>query len=106
MTDPGDDDRPRRQIPEYRPDLDPNLGEELGEAAPIPLKSSGPAHYAAAERYAREAAACLPGDSRQAEALAAIGKIHATLAVASAAALHEEYADIRDWRAATGQEGR
>jgi hypothetical protein len=42
----------------------------------------------------------------KASTLAAIGQVHATIAAASAAALHEEAADIRAWRAVTGQEGR
>ena len=76
----------------------------------LPLESLGPAHYAEAERWALRAAETLdrqppiPDGVAMASAFAAIGQIHATLAAASAAALHEEYQDIRARRQVTGQE--
>ena len=46
---------------------------------------SGPGHYAEASRYARRAAAALDnGEVTHAQVLAAIGQIHALLAVAAA----------------------
>jgi hypothetical protein len=55
---------------------------------PTSSRQSGPWHYAEADRYANEAAAALEaGDVVRAQALAAIGQVHATLAAASVAAL-------------------
>jgi hypothetical protein len=74
-----------------------------GEVPPV----SGPQNYATAVDYALQAYdAERAGRYEHAAVLAAIGQLHATLAVAAATALHEEYADIRGWRAVTGQEGR
>lgn len=51
---------------------------------------SHPRHYAEAVRYAHQAAEALrSGEVTKAQALAAIGQIHATLAAAAAAALNE-----------------
>jgi hypothetical protein len=77
---------------------------ERGEGRPVDPES-GPGHYAEASRYAQRAAKALDGnDVTRAQALAAIGQLHATLAAAAATALHEEYSDIRAWRRVTGQE--
>jgi hypothetical protein len=66
---------------------------------------TGPEHYLRAQELAAEAASALASGSTVTPAvLAAIGQIHATLAATSAAALHDEYADLRAWREATGQE--
>ena len=112
MTE-SDDDRRRllkhgdEAAREFREKAEPgHFRADLVESDAI-NPDSGPGHYAEASRYARSAAAALDGEKPdRALALAAIGQIHATLAAASAAALHEEYGDIRGWRHVTGQEGR
>jgi hypothetical protein len=64
----------------------------------------GPQHYVTAGYYTRQAAEAYElGQYESAAVLAAIGHVHATLAATAATALHEEYADIRAWRDATGQ---
>lgn len=66
---------------------------------------SGSGHYAEASCYARRAAKALDGkEVARAQALGAIGQVHATLALTAATALHEEYSDIRARRRVTGQE--
>ena len=66
---------------------------------------TGQANYMRTQEYAGEAAAAhAEGDLDGAAVLAAIGQVHATLALAAATALHEEHRDIRAWREATGQE--
>jgi hypothetical protein len=66
-----------------------DLAEPRKERAIDP--ESGPRHYEAASRYARRAAKALDREEvTRAQALAAIGQIHATLAVAAATVLHEE----------------
>jgi hypothetical protein len=80
----------------------------VGEAVSAPNEFepiSGPLHYVRAGYYARQAAEAEQiGQYESAVALAAIGQIHATLAAASAAALHDENGDTREWRNVTGQE--
>jgi len=93
------DDEPVRE-PGYSDDL---LPPHALAAEPV-RRMSGPAHYAEAGRYAGMAVAAVSaGDPATAAVLAAIGQLHATLAVAAATALHDEHADIREWRNATGQ---
>lgn len=79
--------------------------DERAEERPI-HPESGPGHYDAASRYAREAAKALRSDEvARAQALAGIGQIHATLA-AAAAALHSDFTDaatLRAWKEVTGQ---
>jgi hypothetical protein len=61
----------------------------IGPQHPSPplARESGPGHYVEASRYAADSASALQADDvARAQALAAIGQIHATLAVAAATA--------------------
>ena len=58
---------------------------------PPPPITTGPDHYAEAIRYAEDATSRFKaGEIARAQALAAIGQIHATLAAASAAVLQDQ----------------
>jgi hypothetical protein len=79
----------------YRADIPEAAGQ-----SPIDPES-GPGHYAAAGYYARQAAEALyHEDVARAQALAAIGQIHAMLAAAAAAAVQDRMAEL-DWHRVT-----
>jgi hypothetical protein len=69
---------------------------------------TGPEHYREADRILTELVNGEIGHTTEfpPERLLVMAQVHAALALTSATALHEEYADIRDWREATGQEGQ
>jgi hypothetical protein len=74
---------------EFRESDPPEHGRAWLAESPAAVDAGpGPWHYKKASRYARRAAKALDGDEvTRAQALAAIGQVHATLALAAATAL-------------------
>jgi hypothetical protein len=82
---PATEPSPQREDPPIRPGSKPS-----DKSSPPPSITTGPDHYTEAIRYTQDAAAFYRiGNLTEAQTLATIGHIHATLAAASAAALRD-----------------
>lgn len=111
MTESDDDrrelreraDEAQREFREYVEKGGPEHGRAFLPEIHAVNPDSGPGHYAEASRYARDAAKALANDKvARAQALAAIGQIHAALAVAAATVAQDRVTEL-NWQDVTGR---